>query len=152
MVLQDLQTATNIASGMVTSFGMSDTLGQADLATNYETLSSETKQQIEGEIRRILDESRQRVTKLLNERRKELDTLAKGLVDYEVLTLDEVHKVLKGEKLQKLTSTPSMPLKLPEIVLPPGLGGIPSPGPGGVEGSAGGNDSSGPEGSGGARI
>lgn len=136
---------------MVTSYGMSDLLGQADLATNYSHLSSETKQQIEGEVRRILDESRQRTTKLLNERRKELDSIAKGLVDYEVLTLEEVQKVLKGEKLKKMASTASIPLKLPEIVLPPSLGGVSSPGSG-VEGSAGGNGSSGSEGSGGARI
>ena len=137
---------------MVTSFGMSEVLGQANLSTNYEMLSSETKKQIEGEVRRILDESRQRTTKLLNEKRKDLDTLAKGLVDYEVLTLEEVEKVLKGEKLKKMTSPASMPLKLPEIVIPPGLGGVPTAGSSGVEGPAGGNDSSGPEGSGGARI
>ena len=135
---------------MITSYGMSDALGQADLATNYDSLSSETKQQIEGEVRRILDESRQRTTKLLTERRKDLDTLAKGLVDYEVLSLDEVQKVLKGEKLQKMTSTASIPMKLPEIVLPPGL--VPAPGPNGVEGAAGGNDSSRSEGEGGAKI
>ena len=150
--MQDLQTATDVAWGMVTSFGMSEVLGQANLSTNYEMLSSETKKQIEGEVRRILDESRQRTTKLLNEKRKDLDTLAKGLVDYEVLTLEEVQKVLKGEKLKKLTSPASMPLKLPEIVIPPGLGGVPTTGSSGVEGAAGGNDSSGPEGSGGARI
>ena len=133
---------------MITSYGMSEALGQADLATNYDSLSSETKQQIEGEVRRILDESRQRTTKLLNERRKDLDTLAKGLVDYEVLSLEEVQKVLKGEKLQKLTSTASIAMKLPEIVLPPNL--VPSPGPSGVE--SGGSDSTGSEGSGSAKI
>lgn len=142
--------ATQTAWYMITSYGMSDALGQADLATNYDSLSSETKQQIEGEVRRILNESRQRTTKLLTERRKDLDTLAKGLVDYEVLSLDEVQKVLKGEKLQKLMSTASIPMKLPEIVLPPGL--VPSPGSSGVEGPAGGDDSSRSEGDGGAKI
>ena len=137
---------------MVTLYGMSEVLGQANLANNYEQLSSETKQKIESEIRRILDDSRQRVTKVLNERRTELDTLARSLVDYETLSVDEVQKVLKGEKLPKMTSTASMPLKLPEIVLPPGFGGVPSPGSGGIEGSTGQNNSSGPESSGGATI
>ncbi|CAF9916020.1 MAG: ATP-dependent zinc metalloprotease FTSH 4, mitochondrial [Heterodermia speciosa] len=148
----DLQAATNVAWAMVTLYGMSEVLGQANLANNYEQLSSETKQKIESEIRRILDDSRQRVTKLLNERRTELDTLARSLVDYETLSVDEVQKVLKGEKLPKMTSTASMPLKLPEIVLPPGFGGVPSPGSGGIEGSTGQNNSSGPESSGGATI
>ena len=137
---------------MITVYGMSEALGQANLADNYEHLSSETKQRIEGEIRRILDDSRQRVTKLLTERRTDLDTLAKGLLDYETLSVEEVHKVLKGEKLPKMTSRASMPLKLPEIVLPPGFGGVPSPGSGGIEGPAGSNNSSGPEGSGGAKL
>ena len=124
---------------------MSETLGQADLASYYETLSSETKQQIEREVRRLLDESRQRATKVLNERRKELDLIAKSLVDYEVLSLDEVQKVLKGEKLQKLSSSSSAPIKLPEIVLPPSL--VPTPGQGGVEG-----ESPGSKGDGGAKL
>lgn len=125
---QDLHTATSIAYEMITRCGMSETLGQADLASNYEYLSSETKQQIEREVRQLLDDSRQRATKMLNERRKELDIIAKSLVDYEVLSLDEVEKVLKGEKLQKLVSSASAPIKLPEIVLPPGFGGVPTPG------------------------
>ena len=100
----------------------------------------------------MLDDSRQRVTKVLTERRTELDTLAKSLLDYETLSVDEVRKVLKGEKLAKMTSTASMPLKLPEIVLPPGFGGVPSPGSGGMEGSTGSNNSAGPEGSGGAKL
>ena len=137
---------------MVTAYGMSEALGQANLANHYDQLSSETRQKIEGEVRRILDDSRQRVTKLLVERRADLDTLAKGLMDYETLSVDEVQKVLKGEKLPKMISTASMPLKLPEIVLPPGFGAIPSPGSDGIEGSAGSKDPSGPEGSGGAKL
>lgn len=108
---------------MVTRLGMSDKLGNVDLADGYEYLSSETKQQIESEVRRMIEEGRQRATTLLTERRKELDILAKALVEYEVLSLDEMQRVLKGEKLQKMASISKMPMKLPEIVLPPGMGG-----------------------------
>ena len=108
---------------MVTRLGMSDKLGNVDLADGYEHLSSETKQQIESEVRRMIEEGRQRATTLLTERRKELDILAKALVEYEVLSLDEMQRVLKGEKLQKMASISKMPMKLPEIVLPPGMGG-----------------------------
>lgn len=148
MFVQDLQNATNVAYDMVTRCGMSETLGQADLASHYDTLSSETKQQIEREVRRILEDSRQRALKVLNERRKELDIIAKSLVEYEVLSLEEVEKVLKGEKLQKLTSSPSMPIKLPDIVLPPGFGGVSTPGGNGAEDSSGQGDS----GDGGAKL
>jgi len=150
---QDLQSATSVAYDMITRCGMSETLGQADLASYYESLSSETKQQIEHEVRKLLDESHQRATKVLKERRKELDIIAKSLVDYEVLSLDEVQRVLKGEKLQKLKSSPSMPIKLPEITLPPGFGGLPpSPGPNGVEGSSGQGEPSGSKGDDGAKL
>lgn len=108
---------------MVTQNGMSDTMGNIDLATNFEYLSSETKQQIEREVRRFIEEGRQRATTLLTERRKELDILAKALVEYEVLSLEEMNKVLKGEKLAKMKGKASGGLKLPEIVLPPGIGG-----------------------------
>ena len=102
--------------------GFSDILGDVDLDSNYNRLSSETKQQIEHEVRRIVDESRQRARKILTEKRKELDILAKALVEYEVLNLEEMQKVLKGEKLQKMTSTPKVAIKLPELALPPGAG------------------------------
>ena len=131
MSIQDLSNATNIAYDMVTRMGMSEKLGNVDLADGYQHLSSQTKQEIEAEVRRIIEEARQRATTLLTEHRKDLDTLAKALVEYEVLSLDEMQRVLKGEKLQKMKSLSKMPMKLPEIVLPPGMGG------GGTAGGAG---------------
>ena len=117
---------------MVTKLGMSEKLGNVDLADGYEHLSSETKQQIESEVRRIIEEARQRATVLLTEHRKDLDTLAKALVEYEVLSLDEMQRVLKGEKLQKMKGISKMPMKLPELVLPPGIAGTGTPGGGGA--------------------
>jgi len=106
--------------------GMSDALGNIDLARNYRQLSPSTKALIESEVRRIVEEGRERATALLSSKRKELDILAKALVEYEVLSLEEMQKLLRGEKLQKMTVLPGKGLKLPEFVLPPGLGGGPS--------------------------
>ena len=108
---------------MVTQLGMSDVLGNVDLNSDYADLSSETKQQIEREVRRLVEEGYQRATKILTEKRKELDILAKALVEYEVLNLDEMNRVLKGEKLKKLTVLPKTPMTMPEIVGPLGIGG-----------------------------
>lgn len=130
---------------MVTQFGMSETLGNMDLSSEYRHLSSETKQKIEDEVRRILDESYQRAHKLITERRKELDLLAKALLAYEVLNVDEMKRVLKGEQLPKLTASPNQPIKLPELKGPSGLGGLPPalggkpPGLGGKPPGLGGN-------------
>ena len=109
---------------MVTQMGMSDEMGNVDLNSDYGSLSSETKQHIEREVRRIVEEGRDRATKLLTQRRKDLDTVAKALLEYETLSKDEIEKVLKGETLpDKLTSLPGAPLVIPEALLPPGFGG-----------------------------
>ncbi len=130
---------------MVTQMGMSDDLGNVDLNTDYTHLSSETKTRIEREVRRLVEDGRQRATKLLTEKRKELDLIADALVQYEVLNKDEMEKVVRGEKLQKIKSLPNVPIKLPEIVLPAGMGGPSTGGTGaGAGGRRGGSGGSGP--------
>ncbi|KZF24828.1 cell division protease ftsH [Xylona heveae TC161] len=120
----DIQKATQIAYAMVTQMGMSDLIGNVDLNTDYARLSSETKQTIEREVRRLVEEGRDRATRLLTSKRKELDILANALVEYESLNKEEMEKVLRGEKLpDRVTSLPNVPLKLPESLMPPGLKG-----------------------------
>lgn len=114
---------------MVTRFGMSDILGNVDLDSNHDRLSSETKRLIESEVRRTIEEGRQRATALLESKKKELELLAKALVDYETLNRDEAFKVIKGEKLEGKLIMPPGDLKLPEIG-GRGSGG----GPGGITG------------------
>jgi ATP-dependent metalloprotease len=127
--LQDLQQATAIAYAMVTQFGMSSKLGNVDLRSNHDLLSSETKQLIESEVRRTIEEARVRATTLLKERRNELELLAKALIDYETLNKEEAFKVIKGERLEGKPVMPKGSIKLPEVVGKPGLGG-----PGGLGG------------------
>ena len=125
-VPQDIHQATRIAYTMVTEYGFSDKLGDVDLASRYKSLSADTKELIEAEVRRLIEEGRARATKLLTERRSQLDLIANALVEYEVLNLEEMQKVLRGEKLPKLTAAPAAPVKLPELpelAVPPGLGG-----------------------------
>ncbi|KAE8403968.1 hypothetical protein BDV37DRAFT_248480 [Aspergillus pseudonomiae] len=112
----DIQQATETAFTLVTRFGYSKKLGNVDLSTNYDSLSSETKQEIESEVRRLVEEARMRATNILTEKRHELELLTKALIEYETLTKEEMEKVLKGEKLEKLESKASAPLKLPEAL------------------------------------
>jgi len=106
---------------MVTQLGYSKKLGSVDLLSNYDTLSSETKQEIEAEVRRLVDEASNRATKILTERRKELEVLTKALLEYETLTKEEMEKVLRGEKLDKLESIAQPPITLPEALIATGL-------------------------------
>ena len=102
---------------MVTQFGYSDKLGNVDLATEYDSLSSETKRAIEAEVRRLIEEARHRATNILTEKRAELELLTKALIEYETLTKDEMERVLKGEKLEKLEIIAKAPIKLPETMI-----------------------------------
>ncbi|OJD40413.1 intermembrane space aaa protease iap-1 [Diplodia corticola] len=134
----DIQKATAIAYSMVTQMGMSDELGNIDLYSNFSRLSSETKNKIEDEVRKILDASRERAKKLLTEKRQELDRLAGALVEYESLSKEEMEKAVRGEKIDnKLKGEFQLPIKLPESLMPPALpgsgdqsGNSPAPGSG----------------------
>ena len=123
--------ATHRAYALVTQYGYSKELGNVDFNSMYENLSSETKQKIETEVQNIIEGSRQRAIKLLTDKRDKLEALAQALVEHETLTGDEIDKVMKGEKLpQKVPPPPTPPIKLPEVLLPAGLGG-PSTSPSG---------------------
>jgi ATP-dependent metalloprotease len=114
----DIEKATSIAYTMVTRLGMSPRLGNVDLHSDYARLPAETKQIIWEEVRRLVDEGKTRAEALLISRRKELDRLAKALVDYETLNKEEIEKVITGEKLPNLKASPSAPIKLPEFKVP----------------------------------
>ncbi|KAI5458038.1 P-loop containing nucleoside triphosphate hydrolase protein [Mariannaea sp. PMI_226] len=131
-VSSDLERATDLSFMMVTLFGMSSTLGPVEYGRRYENLSSETKAAIEGEVRKTLLKSYEDVRELLTEKRKELDLLAKALVQYETLDKSEVEKVIRGETLPGRIITPKGPLTLPipdDVPQPPGLGGVGQPQP-----------------------
>lgn len=99
---------------MVTRLGMSPALGDVDLSDDR-GLSSGTRELIEKEVKRLIDEARGRATKLLLSKRKELDIIANALIEYETLNADEIQMVLRGEKLPgKPELIPKVTEKLPE--------------------------------------
>lgn len=116
----DLTKATDIAYAMVTQYGMSEVLGSIAFDGKlYDTLSSETKQKIEDEVRRFLDDGQERARVLLREKRKELDMLAQALLKYETLNKEEMEKVVRGESLpEKIAGLPGVPIKLPDVTIP----------------------------------
>ncbi|GKT47090.1 mitochondrial inner membrane i-AAA protease supercomplex subunit YME1 [Colletotrichum spaethianum] len=112
-VSSDLKNATNLAYQMVALYGMSAKLGPVEYGERYNQLSGETKALIESEVQRTLTESYEKVRELLTKKRKELDLLAKALVEYETLDKNEVEKVIRGEKLPGRTPMPKGPMKVP---------------------------------------
>lgn len=114
---------------MVAQYGMSAKLGPVEYGRRYKQLSSETRALIESEVQRTINEAQENVRELLTAKRKELDLLAKALVEYETLDVSEVEKVIRGEQLTNRTPVPKGPLVVPSK---PGLmqtPGIPPLGP-----------------------
>ncbi|MBU6299244.1 MAG: ATP-dependent zinc metalloprotease FtsH [Alphaproteobacteria bacterium] len=106
--MSDIEQATRMARAMVTRFGMSDELGPIAYAENQEevflghsvsrtqNISEATAQRIDAEIRRIIDDCYQRAHQILSERMSDLNVLARGLLEYETLSGDEIVALLKG--------------------------------------------------------
>ncbi len=105
----DIKQATNMARAMVTEYGMSDKLGPIRYRDNQEevflghsvarsqNMSQETAQLIDSEVRRLIDEGEQRARKVLTEGIDDLHTVAKGLLEYETLSGQEVKDLLQGK-------------------------------------------------------
>ncbi|KAK0939203.1 i-AAA protease yme1 [Friedmanniomyces endolithicus] len=115
----DIQQATRTAHFMITTAGMSELLGNVDLESDYRALSPQTKQTIESEVRRLVEEGRERSMRLLVENREGLERLANALLEYETLSRDEMERVVRGEGLgKKVKGDGGAPVKLPEAILP----------------------------------
>ncbi len=102
----DLQRATDIARSMVAEYGMSERLGLVTyesprqptfIPENYSPRKSysETKaSQIDEEVSRVMEETHERVRKILSERRKVLDDLARLLSEKEMVQGQELREML----------------------------------------------------------
>lgn len=119
---------------MVASLGMSSKLGNMEYRSRYDSLSSETRAQVESEVQRTLNEAYERARKLLMDHRKELDLLAKALVEYETLSKEEVEKVIRGERLHNRIAVPKGPMTIPSSAKPPAPGELVPPAPEGDDG------------------
>lgn len=117
---------------MVAQLGMSQKLGPMEYLQQYEKLSSETKAMVESEIKKTLDDAYERTRQMLLSKRKELDLVAKALVEYETLDKSEMERVMRGERLTERVSVPPGPMKVPKPtdLLDGGLPGL-APLPGG---------------------
>lgn len=101
-ISSDLSQATRLAYALVTEYGFSEKLGSLDLHSNYDSLSSQTKQEIEQEVRTIVEGARRRADGILKSKRQELEMLKDALMEHETLSRDEILQIMKGEKLKRL--------------------------------------------------
>ncbi len=102
----DLKKATQIATAMVTRYGMSDKLGPRVFAQNEELIflaqeihekrhySEKTAELIDEEVSRILEEAKERAKKVLVEKRSIMDQLVKVLREKETVEQEEFRQIV----------------------------------------------------------
>ena len=148
----DIQQATSMAKAMVMHYGMSDKLGMVlyGEANEYVFLgrdmmrskeySETTAQQIDSEIKRIIDEGYNTAKDLIVTHRDKLELIAKALLEYETLDGQQVSDIVKSGTFTPPPVRPSdidpptgaqAATPLPEIIkpVPPKLPGFGSPSP-----------------------
>ncbi|MCB9989637.1 MAG: ATP-dependent zinc metalloprotease FtsH [Rhodospirillales bacterium] len=107
----DIKQATDIARRMVTEWGMSDKLGPLHYGADQEevflghsvahskNMSDETASTVDSEVRRIVEDAYARATQILSDNIEELHKLAKALLEYEMLSGDEIKDLLAGKPI-----------------------------------------------------
>ena len=106
----DFERATQMAREMVTRYGMSDKMGVMVYTENEDevflgrsitrsqNISEKTQQEIDAEIRRILDEQYQVAYKILDENRNKMEIMCKALMDWETIDRDQVLEIMAGKQ------------------------------------------------------
>ncbi|MDC3079038.1 ATP-dependent zinc metalloprotease FtsH [Pelagibacteraceae bacterium] len=106
----DIQMVTNLAKKMITEWGMSEKLGRLRYNNDSEevflghsvaqskNLSDSTAKLIDEEVRSLAEEAENNCRKILQDNIEELHTVAKGLLEYETLSGDEIKDLIKGIK------------------------------------------------------
>jgi cell division protease FtsH len=151
----DLEKVTETAKGMVMRFGMSERLGprvfghdrsQPFLGREFSAepdYSDEIAREIDDEIRRIVEEAHQTAKDILVERREQLDTISKILLERETIDAEAFVKLLEGATEDEVFGTEDEESESPEPEPEPertagreGPRPVPQPRPGFAGGSA----------------
>jgi len=102
----DFERATSIARDMVTRYGMSDKLGPmvygenegevflGRSVTTHKNLSEATMQQVDQEIRRVIDEQYALAYKLLSDNRDIVEAMTATLMEWETIDADQVNDLM----------------------------------------------------------
>jgi len=124
----DIEQATKLARAMVTRWGYSKELGTVAYGDNQEevflghsvtrnqNVSEATSQKIDAEIRKLVEDGHAMATRILKEKQKDLEGLAKGLLEFETLTGEEIRELLKGKRPNRDPSTPASSSETPSSV------------------------------------
>jgi cell division protease FtsH len=148
----DIKTATAIARRMVCEWGMSEKMGMVEYGEHEDYVflgrdisrardySEATAEQIDQEVRKLIDEAYQTAKTTLIAHRQSLEAIAKALLEYETLDGSQIREIMEHGRLLNpppgptAASGPKMSDKPPKQVvlapdappLPGALGGAPA--------------------------
>ena len=105
----DIERATELATNMVTKWGLSPKLGPIkygdetdepflgrSAGTAKQGISDETAAIIDNEVKNILEDCYKTATSILSDNLKQLHAMAKALVDYETLDKNQIEDIMAG--------------------------------------------------------
>jgi cell division protease FtsH len=111
----DIEQGTKLARMMVTRWGLSDALGPVAYGDNgdevflgyqvsrQQSVSEETNRKIDSEVRKLVETGLEEAKQILTTKRADLEVLAKGLLEYETLSGDEIKDLINGIKPNRET-------------------------------------------------
>jgi len=126
----DFERATRMARDMVTRYGMSERMGPmvygdnegevflGRSVTTHKNVSEATMQQVDAEIRRIIDEQYALAQRLLESNRDKVETMTSALLEWETIDADQVNDIMAGIK-------PRAPKPPGGLAMPPSNPGVP---------------------------
>jgi len=106
----DFERATDLARRMVTQWGMSESMGPMVYGENegevflgrsittHKNVSEATMQQVDAEIRRIVDQQYGLARRLIEEHRDKVETMAKALLEWETIDAEQIDDIMAGRE------------------------------------------------------
>jgi len=104
----DFERATRLARDMVTRYGMSAKMGPmvygesegevflGRSVTTHKSVSESTMQEVDGEIRRIIDEQYALSQKILEDNRDKVEAMTAALMEWETIDADQINDIMDG--------------------------------------------------------
>jgi len=119
----DFQRATDLARRMVTQWGMSDALGPMVYGeeegevflgrsiTQHRNVSEATMQEVDGEIRRIIDGQYALARRLIEENSDKIEAMTAALLEWETIDADQINDIMAGRppRPPKSVNSPTRP-------------------------------------------
>jgi cell division protease FtsH len=106
----DFERATSIARDMVTRYGMTDALGPMVYAENEgevflgrsvtktTSMSEQTMQKVDSEVRRIIDQQYALARKLIEDNQDKMHAMAKALLEWETIDSEQLDDIMAGRE------------------------------------------------------